>query len=72
MRKCNSLIMISFFAVLAIGCDPATTAPPPESVGAESSPPDAKPESKVALKKKKKELGIGAVPTTSKRSRSEL
>ena len=73
MRNCNSLIMMSFFTVIGIGCDTVTTAPPPESVGADSSLPHAKPEPKVAPKKrKKKEPGIGAVPTTSKRSRSDL
>jgi hypothetical protein len=59
-------------AILAAGCDPATSAPPLEPTKADVPQLDSNNGSRVALKKKKKEPGVVTVPRTSTKPKSSL
>jgi hypothetical protein len=72
MRRVTGLLIGSFVASLAIGCGSETSPPTLEPAIAETTGPVAAKGSKVALKKKKKEPGIGAVPVPTKRQRLSL
>jgi hypothetical protein len=62
MKQFAGFLAVSLAAVLAIGCDSATPAPAPEPAKADGPQSIAKTGSRLAPKKKKKELGIDPAP----------
>ncbi len=72
MMRYTGMLIGLFIAVLAIGCGSESSPLASEPAIARTPGPVVEKGSKVALKKKKKEPGIGAVPNPSKKPRLPL